>query len=217
MKPNRTAWAVVAVVGAYVACQAIADVGATKMILLGGVVLPAGSLVFALTFTIRDLVHKRLGKSWAQAAIVTAAVVNICQALFFSAMARIPAPDFFEHGEAWAAIFAIVPSITVASITAELVSELIDTEVYHAIWTKLPRVPQWVRVLVSNAVSLPVDSFVFGVLAFVVLPRVFGGDVLPVGAALAVVGGQIVYKALVTVVSLPGIYLVREKPHDVVI
>lgn len=214
MKSN-TVWMIVFLVGAYILAQAVADIGATKMVDLGGIVLPAGSLMFALTFTLRDLVHKRLGKAWAVACIVAAAAFNIVQALYLAWMGRIPAPPFFAQAEAWAIIFALVPSITIASITAECISELIDTQVYH-LWTNYkPDAPQWTRVIISNAISLPIDSFIFGTLAFAILPRIFGGDILSFRAAMSLVVGQIIWKAVVTVVSMPTIYLVKEKPLEV--
>lgn len=209
---KSTIWTIVALVGAYLVCQAVADVAATKMVTMWGIVLPAGSIIFAATFTIRDLIHKRLGKEWARAAIVCAGVFNVIQASYLWWMAQMAYPPFFKLGEAWTAIFAIVPAITIGSITAEIVSELVDTEVYHQWKEKFSQLPQWSAVLASNFVSLPLDSFVFGTLAFVVLPGLFGGEPLPFMVAMNLVVGQIVWKALVTVVSLPSIYLVKERP-----
>jgi len=207
---KSTIFTIVFLVGAYVVCQAIADVGATKMIQLFNTTLPAGSLVFALTFTLRDLLHKRLGKEWARAAIIIAGLFNIFQAFYLWAMSLLPTPAFFTLGDAWKTIFAIVPAITIGSIIAELISELVDTEVYHLWMTKIPKSPQWARVLISNAVSLPLDSFIFGTLAFVVLPPLFGAQVTPFSAAMGIVGGQIIWKAIITVVSMPLIYLVKD-------
>ena len=209
---KKAIWTVVLLVGGYVICQAIADIGATKIVQIGSVTIPAGTFIFTITFTLRDMIHKRLGKEWARACIVAAGIFNVLMAGYLALMAKLPAPVFFGLSESWSAIFALVPSITVASITAEIVSELIDTEVYHLWKTKMASWPQWSRVLVSNAVSLPIDSFIFGSLAFTVLPLVFGGESLPLTVALGLIGGQIIWKAIVTVVSLPGIYLVKEKP-----
>ena len=214
MQSNKSSsaiiWTIVFLIGGYVLCQAVADVGATKMVEMLGIALPAGSLMFAFTFTLRDVLHKRLGKKWAQAAIVASVLFNLVQAVYLAGMARVPAPVWFANSEAWGTIFSLVPSITLASILAELVSELIDTEVYDVWAHRLGHLPQWTRVVASNAVSLPIDSLIFGVMAFTLLPRVFGGDILPISAALQVVAGQIVWKAIITVVSMPGIYLVKE-------
>lgn len=210
---RRYVWAVVVLVGAYVVCQIIADVAATKFVEVAGVVMPAGTFVFALTFTLRDMLHKRLGKEWARAAIVAAAGLNLFLSLYLWLMSRLPSPVWFGLGEQWNAIFAIVPSIVLGSIGAELVSELVDTEVYHAWKIRMSHWPQWSRVLVSNLISIPVDSFVFSILAFYLLPPLFGAQPMAFGEALArVASGQVLYKAAVTLVSLPGIYMVRDEP-----
>lgn len=214
MLRKGTIWTIVLLVGAYLVAQAVADVAATKFVTMWRISLPAGSILFALTFTIRDLIHKRLGKEWARAAIVIAALFNILQALYLSWMAAMDAPPFYAYTEAWSAIFAIVPSITVASIIAEVCSELVDTEIYHFWYEHVvdkSKWPQWTAVLASNLVSLPLDSLIFGVLAFTVLPTVFGGETLPVLNSLALVAGQIVWKALVTLVSMPAIYAVPKR------
>jgi uncharacterized integral membrane protein (TIGR00697 family) len=209
---KKTVWSIIALVGAYIMCQLIADIGATKFVLVGPYVLPAGTFIFAVTFTLRDMVHKRLGKEWARGAIVMAAAFNLLLSAYLWLMTKLPAPGFFGLAESWDAIFAIVPSITMASIIAELISELVDTEVYHLWKTKLPKAPQWSRVLVSNVVSLPLDSFIFATLAFVLLPPFLGGHAEPFGVALTLTVGQTIWKGIVTVVSMPGIYLVKEKP-----
>ena len=206
---------IVWLVGLYVMCQAIADVGATKLVEIGGVVMPGGTFIFALTFTLRDMIHKRLGKDWARAAIVAAAGMNIILALYMAAIGRLPSPDLFALGDALGAIFAIVPAITIGSIAAEFASEMTDTEVYHFWKTRFPRAPQWSRVLVSNASSLPIDSIIFTLLAFVVLPPVFGAEAMPFGVAVArLASGQILYKAAVTLISLPLIYTIPDRPVD---
>jgi hypothetical protein len=209
---KRNIWTIVALVGGYILCQAIADIGATKLVSVAGIVVPAGTFIFAVTFTLRDLVHKRLGKEWARATIICAGAFNILQALYLAIMARLPSPAYYQLSEPWGQIFAIVPAITLGSIAAEVVSQLVDTEIYHWWKLRLGHLPQWTRVLVSNVVSLPLDSLIFGSLAFVFLPPLFGGEALPFRVAMGIAGGQIIWKALVTFISLPGIYLVKEKP-----
>jgi uncharacterized integral membrane protein (TIGR00697 family) len=93
-----------------------------------------------------------------------------------------------------------------ASILAEVIAELIDTEVYQR-WVDIfgSRL-QWGRVLTSNAVALPVDSAIFVVVAF-------AGD-LPGAAMWEIFWLNVVIKGVVTIVSLPWIYLVPPGPAD---
>lgn len=208
---KRHIWTIVLLVGTYIMCQAIADIGATKLVQIGGFLIPGGTFIFALTFTIRDVIHKRLGREWARAAIISAALLNILMAGYLAIVAKLPYPPFFELGEAWGAIFAIIPAITIASIVAEVVSESTDTEIYHLVKTRRESWPQWTRVLLSNAVALPLDSLIFASLAFLLLPPLFGADALPIVALGPIVAGQVIFKAVVTVVSMPLIYTVPDR------
>lgn len=207
---KKIVYTISALIAAYVACQLIADIGATRLLSIGGVVVPGGTFVFAITFTLRDMLHKRLGKQWAKSAIWLAAGANLAMAIYLYAISKLPVPPFVQTGETWTGIFALVPAITLASIVAELVSQLLDTEVYHLWRSLLPKAPQWTRVFVSNAISLPVDSFVFATLAFAVLPLIFGGQSISLVQALSATGGLIIWKIVATLVSLPLIYLVKE-------
>ncbi|MDX1436002.1 MAG: queuosine precursor transporter [Anaerolineales bacterium] len=195
-------WMVVLLVGGYIFAQVLADISATKIVSIFGYAVPAGTLVFALTFTLRDMIHKRLGLEWARVSILAAGGLNLVMALYLSFVAALPSPPFYQFQEEWAAIFAFVPRIVLASITAEVVSELIDGEVYSYWKRRFGGAPQWTRVAVSNGISLPIDSIIFVTLAF--------GGSLPLPDLLFLMWGQVVIKAIITVVSVPAIYLVRE-------
>lgn len=203
-KAKSSVFVIVLLVGVYIALQLVADVSAAKIVSIGDITMPAGTFVFAITFTWRDMLHKRLGKEWARAAIWTAALANIGMAAYFLFAIELAPASFWSGQEAFASILGFVPRIAVASIVAELVSELLDTEVYHYLIERIPARQQWARVLGSNVVSLPVDSFVFAVLAF--------AGTMPLAAVAGVAVGQLVFKAIVTLVSLPLIYTVPDHP-----
>jgi len=192
---REVSWTGVALIGGYIAAQLVADVSAVKLLDVGGVVLPAGTFIFALTFTLRDLIHRRYGGVTAQRAITMAVVANIFLSLYTLLMVGLRAPVWWEGQAAFAAVFSVVPRITIASIVAEWVSETVDTFVYEVVWG-------WgaspaVRVLASNAVGLVLDSILFTLIAF--------------GAAgmWQVVTGQVIFKALVTIASVWMIGLVK--------
>ena len=199
---KKTIWLIVVLVGGYVTFQLTADVAAAKIVEIAGITMPAGTFVFALTFTWRDILHKKLGRQWARASIIMAAICNVFLALYFVFAIRLPAAGFWLLQDSFAATLGIVWRITLASIAAEVVSQLIDTEIYQLLAPKTRGPWQFLRVLGSNAVSLPVDSLIFGFGAF--------AGTMPIGAILGIAWGQIVFKAIVTLVSLPGIYLVKE-------
>ena len=191
--------------GAYVAAQMMADVASLRIVEIGGQAVDAGTLIYPFTFTLRDLVHKIAGKSAARTLIFLAAGINVFMAAFFWLVARLPADPITGPQLEFGSVLAPVWGIVVASILAEVVAELIDTEAYQRWVGWFGEDRQWGRVLFSNAISIPVDSAIF-----VGLATVFG--VFTPEVAWAIFGANVLFKALVTVISIPWIYWVRPEP-----
>jgi queuosine precursor transporter len=193
-------------VAAYIAAQMLADITSNKMGLFLGQAIDMGTFIYPVTFTLRDVVHKQLGKKKARLIIVLAGVINVLMAAYLYFTAVFPShPDWMALQAPYTAIFAVTPRIVIASIVAEIVSELIDTEAYHLFVTRVTTRHHWLRVLVSNAVSVPVDSLIFCVGAFAFVwswPDVWGTFTW-----------NVIIKGIVTVISIPLIYLVPEKKH----
>jgi uncharacterized PurR-regulated membrane protein YhhQ (DUF165 family) len=88
--------------------------------------------------------------------------------------------------------FTVSPAFATASAVAFLASELADLAVY----TPLERRGLILAVVASNAVGLVLDSALFLWLAF---------------GSLALIEGQIVGKAAMTLAALPLVYLARQR------
>lgn len=98
-----------------------------------------GTLVFGITFTQRDRVH-RFGRKPVYLMILAAAVGMVLESVFL--------------GVSW--------RIIIASFSAIVLSETADTEVYH----RLLKRPWMQRVIGSNLISIPLDSVLFNLIAF---------------------------------------------------
>jgi hypothetical protein len=135
-----------------------------------------GTLFFGVTFTQRDRLH-RYGRRAVYGTILLAAIANVAAALSVGTPLRYVAVSFL----------------------AIVASETADTEVYQ----RLLRRRWMVRVASSNAVSAPLDTVLFTVLAFAGAPfatlawmtQVIVTDVLVkyasgIATALALLGGR---------------------------
>jgi uncharacterized integral membrane protein (TIGR00697 family) len=194
---------VILVAAAYVAAQMMADIASLRIVLVAGFSIDAGTFIYPLTFTLRDLVHKVAGIKAARVLIVVAAVINLVMAGLFWLAARLPADLAVGPQLEFGMVLSPVWRIVFASILAEVIAELIDTEGYR-LWVKnITHRYQWTRVLVSNAVSVPVDSLIFVWLAF--------GGLMPAAVVWSIFLSNIIIKGVVTLASLPGIYLVKER------
>lgn len=197
----------IVIISIYVAAQILSDIGSLKIALIAGFSVDVGTFIYPLTFTIRDLVHKQLGKTAARTVIILAAFINLFMVIFFHFAARLPQDPSWGLGKEFSAILGPVWRIVIASIVAEVISELIDTEVYHYWVSRITKRYQWARVLTSNAISIPIDSLIFCWGAF--------GFALPTSVVWSIFWANVIVKGLVTLVSLPSIYLVREKKEGV--
>lgn len=124
----------------YIAAVLIANYTATWFIPMPvfGLV-SVGTLVFGITFTQRDRVH-RYGRKPVYAMILTAAVGMVFESIFL--------------GVPW--------RIITASFIAIVLSETADTEVYQKLLHR-----SWMhRVAGSNLISIPLDSLLFNLIAF---------------------------------------------------
>ena len=193
----------IVVISLYIAAQLLSDIASLKITLIAGFSMDAGTFIYPLTFTIRDLVHKRLGKQVARRVIILAAGINLFMALFFQFAAWLPQDPSWGLGREFAAVLGPVWRIVIASIVAEVVSELIDTEIYHFWQNRITEKYQWMRVLSINVVSIPVDSMIFCWGAF--------GFALPHDVVWSIFWANVIVKGAVTILSLPAIYLVKEQ------
>jgi queuosine precursor transporter len=190
------------VVAAYIAAQMLADIASLKIGVVAGLAVDMGTFIYPITFTLRDVVHKLLGRANARSLILAAGVFNLFMAIYLTWADSVPSDPQWGLGAEFSAILGPVWRIVVASIVAEVVSELLDTEIYHWFVTHITRRYQWLRVLTSNSLSVPVDNIIFAVGAF--------GGVLPWPVVGQIFLINLIVKYGVTLVSLPLIYLAPE-------
>lgn len=193
----------VIVIAAYIACQMLSDISSLKIGVVFGLAVDMGTFIYPATFTLRDLVHKTLGKRNAQLLIFSAGVINLVMAAYLMWTARIPGDPAWGLEKEFSAILAPVWRIVLASIVAEVISELVDTEIYHIFITRITKRFQWIRVLISNSLSIPVDTFIFSVGAF--------GWNLPWNVVGQIFLFNLAVKMAMTLISLPLIYAVPEQ------
>ena len=190
-------------VSAYIAAQMLSDIASLKIGLVAGLAVDMGTFIYPVTFTLRDVVHKVLGRENARLLIVAAALVNLGMAIYLTWAASVPSDPSWGLGAEFSLILAPVWRIVVASIIAEVVSELLDTEIYHWFVTRITRRFQWLRVLVSNSISVPVDNIIFAVGAF--------GGLLPWNVVGEIFVFNLLVKYAMTLVSLPLIYVAPDQ------
>jgi uncharacterized PurR-regulated membrane protein YhhQ (DUF165 family) len=135
-----------------------------------------GTFIFGITFTQRDLLHQ-FGRRRVYQVLFLTAVLSVIESL----------------------VLGVPYRIIIASFTAILLSETADTEVYQRLLNR-----SWMlKVASSNAVSIPIDTLIFNLIAFL--------GVFPPLQLLAIMWGEIVVKTLMGV--LVGLITARQRQN----
>ncbi|HPB44424.1 MAG TPA: queuosine precursor transporter [Microthrixaceae bacterium] len=196
---QRVVWLIV-LVSVYAAASLIANVMSIRAVSIFGWAVDAGTLTYPLTFTIRDLIHKVGGKRAATTAIYTTVALNVAMVAAFWVAAALPPDMAVGSQEAFGEVLNSAWRIVVASLVAQLVAELADTEIYQRYTDRFGQRAQIGRVLTSNAVSVPLDSVIFATIAF--------AGTFPAAVIVEIVAANIVIKVASSFVTAPLIYAV---------
>ncbi|MGH9118633.1 MAG: queuosine precursor transporter [Acidimicrobiales bacterium] len=206
----------VVAVAAYAGAQVVSDIASLKIGVVAGRAVDMGTFIYPITFTLRDVVHKVLGRRAARTLIVTCAGTNLAMSAYLGWAATFTSDPAWGLGDEFATILGPLWRIVIASIVAEVVSQLVDTEVYHWFVDRVTTRHQWARVLVSNSMSIPIDNAIFAVGAFGAIPFLVDHPLtLPWEAVWDIFLVNLTVKFLVTVASTPLIYVVPDRfPND---
>lgn len=164
--------------------------------------MPAAIFLYAVTFTLLDVLHQKVGYKGLRAVIWAGFAANALLAFYSWFAVTLPAARFYTNAEAFSSVLGATPRIVGASLLAYLVSSFTDREIYHWVVRKWGAKP-WLRVISSNAVSTAVDSVLFITIAF--------AGVFPIWGLIL---GQYIVKMVVAVASLPLVYLTRARRSE---
>lgn len=183
--------------GVYVAVVCSAQIGAQKIVEVPWTDLSAqgGAYLTGVALALIELAHhtaptRRQG--WLNAQVMIA-----CGFLASGILAAsIAIVDAFQPADATFGALADTWRVVVASLAALAISETVDNVL--GAWTR-ESLPDWIRVLGTNAVSAPLDSVLFLGIAY---------------GSLELLDGVVVAKLAATVlVGLPLVVLIRNLPR----
>lgn len=189
----------------YVALQLISNVSSIKVGFIFGYAVDMGVFLYPLTFTLRDLVHRELGRELTRKCIYFAVFLNLLMSAYFAFIAQFPSDPTSPASVAFNDCLAPVWRIIAFSLLAQLVSELVDTEVYHVYEKRFGERHKWGRVFASNSISIPVDNAIFCVGAFA---GTYGWDIV-----WQIFVFNFIVKYAISLISIPMIYLRSDRKN----
>ena len=211
---TKTLYWIIGLAAGLIMAMTMADFAAAKFLDFGWVVTPAGALLFAVVFVVRDMLHKLAGAAVVRRTILIGVVLNLLVAAFMYLMTFIPAPEF-RPSVNFDAVFRMSLGIVIGSEIATLVSQWVNTVIYQKLWDRDWH--SWARTFVSNLLSLPVDAVLFVLFAFVFIPPMLGGDPMEINKAITrIVSGSTLFKLGIILALTPLVSLApwRQEARD---
>lgn len=158
----------VVLAGIFITNAVVAELIGGKLIYVGPYLMSIGILPWPIVFLTTDLINEYFGeKGVKKLSLITASLIAYCFVLLFFAL-RIPAvkganlvTDAQFNG-----VFGQSMWIIVGSITAFLVSQLIDVSIFHFFKNKTGNKMIWLRSTGSTVISQFFDSFIVLGIAF---------------------------------------------------
>lgn len=156
--------------------------------------------LFAITFPVTDVVTEVWGARRARLLVYGGAFVNLFVMVLLTVAMALPSPDYWQNqNDAYSLLYAAAPRIWAASITAVVVSQLLDIYVFNFIHSRTGERWLWLRNNGSTLVSQAVDTIIFYFIAFYGL--------IPNEVLFSLLIGNYLLKIFLAAVDTPLVYL----------
>ncbi len=157
----------VVLAGIFITNAIVAELIGGKLIDVGPAVMSIGILPWPIVFITTDLINEYFGERGVRRlSFITAALIAYTFIVLFFAM-RIPSTGISSVStEQFNAVFGQSQLIIVGSITAFLISQLIDVSIFHFVKKRTGNKMIWLRSTGSTVISQLFDSFIVLGIAF---------------------------------------------------
>jgi len=192
--------AFVLVVAGFVTSLLVANIIAVKLIAVGPWILPAGVIIFPLSFILGDVLTEVYGYGRARQVIWLGFACNLLAVLAIALAQALPPAGFWDGQAAFERILGYTPRLLLASFLAYLVGEFVNAYVLARMKILTQGRWLWMRTIGSTLVGQLLDSAVFITVAFT--------GVLPPEALLVAILVQWLAKSVYEAAATPLTYWV---------
>jgi queuosine precursor transporter len=160
-----TPWFVV-VTALFITALLTANVIAAKLVEVAGFVVPAGIVVFPLSYICGDVLTEVYGYRLARRVIWLGFLCNVLMVTTIWIGGLLPPANFWDGQAAYERLLGFTPRLLVASLAAYLVGEFANSYVLARLKVATGGRWLWTRTIGSTLVGQGLDSLVFIVVAF---------------------------------------------------
>jgi hypothetical protein len=156
----------VCIVAIFTTCLITSNITAVKLIGIFGLVLPAGIIIFPLSYIFGDVLTEVYGYRKARLVIWLGFLCNLMAVTAIWLGQILPAASFWDGQTAYERILGYTPRLLLASFAAYLAGEFANSFVLAKIKIATKGRFLWVRTIGSTLVGQGLDSLIFILAAF---------------------------------------------------
>lgn len=150
----------------FVTALVTANIIAVKLVRIADFILPAGVIVFPLSYIVGDVLTEVYGYRMARVVIWLGFVCNAVVVLFIWVAGLLPAAPDWEAQDAYQRILGYTPRLLLASFAGYLVGEFTNAFIMARMKVLTNGRWLWTRTIGSTIVGQGLDSLVFIAIAF---------------------------------------------------
>ncbi len=208
---QHSTWFVI-VVAIFITTLLVANIIAVKLIGIFGLIIPAGTIIFPLSYICGDVLTEVYGYRQARRVIWLGFACNLLAVAAIWAAQVLPAATFWDAQAAYERILGFAPRLLIASFCAYLVGEFANSFVLARMKVLTEGRLLWARTIGSTIVGQGLDSLIFVTIAFI--------GILPLAGLVSAIVTQwllkVFYEALATPLTYGVVnFLKREEGIDV--
>lgn len=158
-------------VGVFIACLIAANIISVKLIAIGDWFVPAGVVVFPISYIVGDVLTEVYGYRSARRVIWLGFLCNLIVVLAIWVAGLLPSDPFWQDQQAWDTILGFAPRLLAASFIAYLIGEFANSFVLARMKVATQGRWLWSRTIGSTIIGEGLDSLVFITIAFAGLPN----------------------------------------------
>lgn len=157
----------VGIVALFVTCLITANIVAVKLVDIGGIIVPAGTVtLFPISYIIGDVLTEVYGYRRARQVIWLGFACNVIAVGAVYLTQILPAPAFWDGQQAYERILGYAPRLLLGSFAAYLVGEFANAFVLARMKVMTNGRWLWSRTIGSTIVGEGIDSLIFVSIAF---------------------------------------------------
>ena len=200
-------WRFITCTALFVTCLLAANTIAAKLVVVGGLTLTAGIVIFPISYVLGDVLTEVWGYAATRRVIWLGFACNALMVLAIWLGGELPPAPFWRGQGAYEEILGHTPRILAASFVAYLIGEFANAFVLAKLKIATQGRWLWTRTIGSTVVGQALDSAVFVTLAF--------AGAIPAGALVGIVAAQwlvkVVYEALATPLTYTAVAWLKSR------